>query len=186
MGIYQRYRWLVNGYNSAAEKEKALFDSLNIRQPTLRKKWHEYYSDLQQYIAANHELPTGGQGNKLAAWLKLQINWGVQNKLSPDRYEKLQNAGIQFKKRPARPAKQKMSIETVKKQLEEKWNARLQELIVFRQQNPYRWPGSNSAEKSLSLWSNAQRQAASGRIRYKLPSHRYEKLNAIGFIWWRC
>ena len=68
----------------------------------------------------------------------------------------------------------------VKKQLEENWNNRYNELVTYRLQNPGQWPHSASV---LGTWSAAQRTAHNGKIRYKLPQHRTDKLNEIGFRW---
>ncbi len=94
---YRKYKRLQNAYDGfASPEQKAMFDILEIN-PSKKKNWDERYDDLKKFVAENGCMPTSKKDCNLYQWLQSTIRYASANKLSPEKYQRLKDLGVQFR-----------------------------------------------------------------------------------------
>jgi hypothetical protein len=135
--------------------------------------WDNMYKQLKEFHREHGhcEAPKRYAANRsLGVWSRKQRR--DQNKLSKDHRVRLDEAGCDF--------------ESQTEKNERRWNEMLQRLKRYKQEyGDCLFPNHSSTkvpyhDKELSVWVSNQR---TGYKHDKMPNHRIEKLEEVGFVW---
>ena len=134
----------------------------------LDNKWEQQYQYLKEYIDSKNKNPLKSteypKGNRLGSWCHIQKQSYRDDKLSNEKYQKLDNIGFIWDKYAAR------------------WDIQYSLLIDYlNTHNQYPISHSkNEKENKLARWVNAQRTKYKKK---KLSINHIDKLNEINFTW---
>ena len=157
--------------NKLSPRRIALLDQLGFdwevnRERENELRWQRMYGRLKRFFAkhGHSKVPENYEANKkLAIWVGMQRQY--EGRLSPERKQKLEAVNFVFQSH-------------LQKHRDETWEQMYDRLRQFRQQHGHCRVSITHPDGKLFRWVGKQR-----RTRAKLPVHRREKLQAIGFAW---
>lgn len=126
--------------------------------------WKQYEFDKRFAQASNPPLPAPSLGIDLIYWMRDQKRFHKKGTLSQVRKNRLDSLGFAW----------------ARNELELKWSAKLDRLLIYKEEHGDCNVPQGYKEKPLAIWVNNQRTFNRNG---KLPQDRIDRLNALGFVW---
>lgn len=139
------------------------------------KRWNMCFNKLPEFRdeSSGDYIPSGN--SKMVWWIARQRQAYRKGELSQDRVDRLNEIGFNWTSSGNKGRKR------VSKSNEQKWEARLNELIEYKSKHGHCNVNTGGKEGKLGDWVHTQRgQYRDGNI----SQDRVDRLNAIGFAWY--